>query len=251
MTGDAKERFSDRVDNYVRYRPGYPEALPRVLEEETGLDPSWIVVDVGSGTGISTEPFLSYGCTVFAVEPNAEMREAAERLLGDRPGFRSVAGSAEATGLDSASVDLAVAGQAFHWFDPAEAREEMRRILREPKWVSLFWNTRRTHGNDFLREYEELLERFGTDYGAVRHEGQRDRVDAFFGGDYELRVEPNEQVLSQAGLRGRILSSSYMPAPGHPDYEAMLTAVDELFVRHALEGAVRLTYDTEIYVGRL
>jgi SAM-dependent methyltransferase len=251
MTGDPKERFSDRVENYVRYRPSYPESLPRVLEEETGLDPSWVVADVGSGTGISTVPFLEYGCTVFAVEPNAEMREAAEHLLAGRPAFRSVAGSAEATGLDAESVDLVTAGQAFHWFEPAASREEFRRILREPKWVSLFWNARRTHGNDFLREYEELLERFGTDYEAVRHDAQRDRIEAFFGGDFELRVEPNEQILTGVGLRGRVLSSSYVPAPGHPDFEPMLAAIDELFERHALEGAVRLAYDTEIYVGRL
>jgi len=251
MTEDPKERFSDRVDSYLRYRPRYPESLPRVLEEETGLDPTWIVADVGSGTGLSTEPFLDYGCQVFAVEPNTEMREAAERLLADRPGFASVAGSAEATGLDAESIDLAVAGQSFHWFDPLAAREELRRILRGAKWVSLFWNTRRTQGNDFLKDYEALLGRFGTDYQSVRHDRQRDRVEGFFGGDFELRIEPNEQVLDREGLRGRALSSSYLPGPGHPEHEALLAALDELFDRHALEGAVRLAYDTEIYVGRL
>jgi SAM-dependent methyltransferase len=251
MTDDAKQRFSNRVDDYVRYRPRYPEELVRVLEEETGLLPSWVVADVGSGTGLSTELFLTYGNPVFAIEPNAEMREAAERLLFARPGFTSVAGSAEVTGLPTGSVDLAVAGQAFHWFDPARTRTELSRILRGPKWVALFWNARHPQGSDFLSGYEELLRRFGTDYEAVRHEGARGRIDEFFGRSPTVRVVPNEQRLDRDGLKGRVLSSSYMPAAGDPGYVEMLAAVDELFDRGSSEGSVSLSYDTEVYVGRL
>jgi SAM-dependent methyltransferase len=251
MPGDAKQRFSDRVDDYVRYRPRYPAALFQVIEEDVGLDPSWVVADVGSGTGLSAELFLDHGSRVFAVEPNAEMREAAERLLRAHAGFTSVPGSAENTGLDAGSVDIVVAGQAFHWFDPPAAREEFSRILRPPKWVALFWNARHTEGTAFLTGYEALLQCFGTDYAEVRHEGARDRAISFFRGPSVRRVVPNEQALDRAGLRGRVLSSSYMPAPGQAGHEEMLQAIDELFVRHASGGSVSLTYDTEVFIGSL
>jgi len=161
---EPTERFSDRVGDYLRYRPRYPQALVPVLEEEMRLAPAWVVADVGSGTGFSAEPFLAHGNVVFAVEPNGAMRRAAEERLGDRPGFRGVAGSAEATGLEGTSVDLVAAGQAFHWFDLEECREELIRILRPPRWVALFWNTRRLTGSGFLEGYEALLREFGTDY---------------------------------------------------------------------------------------
>ncbi len=132
---DAKTRFSSRVENYVRYRPAYPGGVLQCLERECGLTPAWRVADIGSGTGISSKLFLDYGCTVFAVEPNPDMRRAAERLLGSVPGFHSEDGSAEATGIPAGSVDLAIAAQAFHWFDPAGAREEFQRIVRpEAAW---------------------------------------------------------------------------------------------------------------------
>lgn len=247
---DPKQRFSSRVDDYVRYRPRYPAALLPLLRDEMGLDDDWTVADVGSGTGFSAEPFLAAGHRVFAVEPNAEMRRAAETLQRDNPLFHSVEGSAEATGLEPASVDLVVAGQAFHWFDPVRARAEFGRILRPPGWVVLLWNTRRTEASAFLREYEALLEAFGTDYRAVRH----DRIDAsvlgpFFPAGYQRRTLPNEQRLDWPGLKGRLLSSSYTPGPLDPTRAPMLERLKEMFDRHQADGVVRLEYDTEVYFG--
>src|SRR5271156_834226 len=121
---NATSRFSDRVENYVRYRPGYPPEALRALQAECGLTPQHALADIASGTGIWTRVLLENGNPVFGVEPNTEMRQAGERLLTGFPKFTSVAGTAEATTLADQSVDFVTAAQAAHWFDRARAREE-------------------------------------------------------------------------------------------------------------------------------
>ncbi len=215
------------------------------------MSPDWEVADIGCGTGLSAEPFLALGCRVIGVEPNARMRREAERLLRDHV-CRLVEGRAEATTLPAASVDLVVAGQAFHWFDPHAARLEFERILRSPAPVALFWNTRLLEGSPFLRAYEELLIEHGTDYERVRHDRQRDALIAdLFPGGYSRHVLGNEQSLDLQGLRGRLLSSSYTPAEADPARAALLEAAAAVFRRHQHRGRVRLEYETEVYLGRL
>ncbi len=253
MPTDPTRRFSDRVENYVRYRPHYPDGVLDVLRTETGLTPTAVVADVGSGTGISAKLFLRNGNLVLGVEPNREMREAAERLLSDYPHYTSVAGTAEATTLPDRSVDYAVAAQAFHWFDHDRARHEFARILHPGGWAVLMWNTRRTDSTPFLRAYESLLLRYGTDYGKVRHENVGpDVLGRFFApAGYERRVLPNEQLFDLTGLTGRLLSSSYAPAAGHPDHEPMLRDLRRLFDEFQQDGRVRFEYDTELYFGHV
>lgn len=252
MASDSTRRFSDRVADYVRYRPGYPAELGATLRREAGLGPGSEAADVGSGTGISAELLLAAGATVHAVEPNPDMRRAAEERLGDRPGFHSVDGTAEATTLPEASVELVTAGQAFHWFDHDAARSEFARILRPAGRVALFWNARRTQGTPFLRAYEELLQRFGTDYRQVDHtQLGHDVFSAFFAGPYRSWTFPNHQVFDFDGLRGRLLSSSYTPAADHPDREPMLRELRRIFERHQDDGRVRFDYDTELHLGRV
>ena len=258
MTGappgpDPRERFSGRVDAYVRSRPTYPAGLVPLLEKEAALRRSDSVADVGSGTGILSLPFLRFGNEVFAIEPNAKMRAAAESLLGDEPLFHSIEGSAEATTLPAESVDLVAAGQAFHWFDREPARAEFIRILRPPRRVALVWNDRRTEGSPFSRAYEALLRRHGTDYGAVDHKNLgADVFDSFFRPDpWKIRVLENFQDLDREGLRERLLSSSYTPPPGDPRHPAMLEELDEVFRTTARDGIVRMEYDTKVYVGNL
>jgi SAM-dependent methyltransferase len=249
---DPTRRFSDRVADYVRFRPGYPEAIVETLRREAGLAPASELADVGSGTGLSAEPFLRFGCTVYGVEPNAEMRRAAEEFLAGFPRFRSVEGSAEATGLPDGSVDFVVSAQAFHWFDRAKARREFARILRPGGWVVLLWNSRQTDTTPFLRAYEALLQRFGTDYREVHHRYLgREAVEGFFAPDRcERRAFPNEQAFDLEGLKGRLLSSSYTPAPGHPNHLPMLAELARLFAEHHADGKARFLYDTELYFGR-
>ena len=246
------ERFSDRVENYVRYRPAYPLAVLEILREEIGLTPEWTIADLGSGTGISANLFLEHGNEVFAVEPNGPMRAAAERLLDEYSKFQSVDGTAEATTLPAGSIDALVAAQAFHWFDPVKTGVECRRILKSAGWAILLWNTRRLDSTPFLRDYEALLKKHGTDYSQVRHENvDESRLDLFYGpGRWRKRMVDNEQRLTLDGLRGRVKSSSYVPANGDPAQEAMLRELDELFTKHQQAGEVVIEYDAEIYFGR-
>ena len=159
-------RFSTRVENYVRYRPGYPDAVLAWLRAECDLTPAAVVADIGSGTGKLAELFLRNGNRVFGVEPNREMREAGEGMLAGFPNFVSVDGAAEATTLPAASVDFVTAGQAFHWFDRQTARREFARILKPGGWVVLVWNERRSD-SPFLRDYEALLREFASEYEQV------------------------------------------------------------------------------------
>ena len=249
---DSKDRFTGRVDDYVRARPGYPKAVIDDLAAAGLLFPGAVVADVGSGTGISAELFLAAGYEVFGVEPNAPMRAAAEEKLNGYGGFRSQSGSAEATGLAAATIDLIVAAQAFHWFDAARTRREFRRILEPSGWVALIWNARRSSGTPFLEAYEKLLLEFGTDYTQVGHRGVgSERLEAFFGGPFTTRRYDNRQALDLAGLRSRLLSSSYIPAAGEPAHAAMLERLAEIFEENAVDGQVEFTYDTEVHTGRL
>jgi SAM-dependent methyltransferase len=249
---NATSRFSDRVENYVRYRPGYPGEVLRVLEKDCGLAPAHVVADIASGTGIWTRILLENGNPVFGVEPNTEMREAGERLLASFPKFTSVAGTAEATTLADASVDFVTAAQAAHWFDRQRSRREFLRILKPAGWLVLLWNERLTDSTPFLREYEELLLTYGTDYADVRHERTTDEVNQFFDPlPFQERVFPLRQEFDYTGIEGRLLSSSYAPGPEHPRYAPMLAALRKLFDQHAVAGRVAVDYKTRAYFGRL
>ena len=249
MSRDPRERFSSRVEDYVRYRPGYPDAAVDLLERECGLTADSVVADVGSGTGILTRLLLDRGCRVYGVEPNREMREAGEAFLAAYPRFTSVDGSAEETTLGDASVDLVTAGQAFHWFDKPRARAELARILRPGGAIALIWNIRRTDATPFMSAFEALLVEHGTDYESVSHKGvEPGEMDDFFGvGSYRLEIVPNRQVVDYDGLEGRLLSASYVPGRGQPGYEPMLAALRRLFDEHERDGRVTLEYDTKVY----
>jgi SAM-dependent methyltransferase len=249
----ATERFSARVDAYVRSRPGYPPELVDLLTRECGLTGDGAIADFGSGTGLLTRLFLNRGHRVFGVEPNAEMRAAGETLLRGYPNFVSVAAAAETSGLDAASLDLVVAGQAFHWFDRAAARREFVRVLRPGGWLALVWNERRTQATPFLRDFEQLLLEYGTDYANVRHDNiAAGDLAAFFAPQpmREARFD-NLQGFDYEGLESRLLSMSYVPAAGQARHAEMLVALRACFARHARAGRVEFEYDTRMYYGRL
>ncbi len=250
---DPTQRFSNRVADYVRYRPHYPEAIIDFLRTTAGLRPGQRIADLGSGTGILSRLFLTAGNLVEAVEPNRAMAAAAEAALGEHEGFHSLPGTAEATGLAAASVDGIVAGQAFHWFDVPATAAECRRILKPGGWAALIWNDRRTVGSPFLVAYEQFLCTWGSDYQQVSCKYQEPAAMArFFGSSsYQHARFDNVQVFDLVGLRGRLCSSSYAPAPGHPRHAGMLAALAELFAAHAEDGQVTMAYDTEVYCGGL
>lgn len=248
----STNRFTNRIADYVRYRPSYPAEAIETLQREFELAPTDLVADVGSGTGISTELLLQTGCRVFAVEPNDAMRSAAEERLRDNPNFHSVGGSAERTTLPPHSVDWVIAAQAFHWFDVDACRAEFTRILHTPPRVALLWNNRQTN-TPFLAAYEDLLRTYAIDYECVRHEqvDSDGRLERFFAPGWQLRTFPNVQHLDYDGLAGRLRSSSYMPGPDHPRFTDMLAALRSTFDEHAENDTVELVYETRLYVGHV
>jgi len=249
---NATSRFSDRVENYVRFRPGYPMEALLVLREECGLRPGDVVADIASGTGIWTRMLLENGNHVSAVEPNPEMRQAGERWLAGFPNFTSVAGTAEATTLPDRSADFVMAAQAAHWFDRPRARAEFVRILKPGGWLVLLWNERITDATPFLRDYEQLLLTYATDYADVRHERTTDAVNEFFDPTpFQERTFAMRQEFDYAGLEGRLLSSSYAPGPSHPKHAPMLRELRRIFDARAVEGQVAFDYKTRVYYGRL
>ena len=250
---NAPERFLGRVEYYRKYRPGYPERLVEWLTDLSALKPSHRIADIGSGTGLLAELFLRHGYPVLGVEPNPEMRWAAESHLQRYPSFRSVDGRAETTTLASRSVDLIIAGQSFHWFQLDRARAEFQRISNPSAYAVLVWNQRKTESSGFLRAYEEVLRRHGIDYTRVRHENIGEaQLQAFFGSQtVHRKTLANSQVFDRQSLIGRTLSCSFAPLAGQPGHLPMMRELDRIFEEWQLEGRVPFEYDTLVYAGRL
>ena len=284
---DAKQRFSNRVADYIRCRPGYPPAVVELLRDECRLHADHAIADVGSGTGVLTRLFLENGNQVFGIEPNEEMRLAGDEFLSSYKKFSSVRGSAEATTLPSASVDVVTVAQAFHWFEPVATLREFLRILKPHGWVVVIWNDRRISETGFGRAYEDLLVRYGTDYTRVKEAYPEEKdMETFFGASVEAggsrgeknrssrnerdakntkdpplqmqevsgvrRFElPNFQEFDFEGLTGRLRSSSYAPKEGHANYAPMMAVLRELFDGNQKFGRVRMEYTTQIYFGRM
>ncbi len=250
---DSKQRFSNRVADYVRYRPGYPSAVREILRTECGLKSGYVIADIGSGTGFLSELFLKNGNRVFGVEPNEAMRQAGEEYLASYDGFASINGSAESTTLDDASVNFVTAGQAFHWFDQNAARTEFVRILKPAGWVVVIWNERLTDTTPFLRDYESLLRKFGTDYASVKesYPSEQHMRDFFGPNAYASRTLPNFQEFDFAGVAGRLRSSSFIPARDNPNFAPMMEELQGIFTEYNQDERVRLEYSTHIYFGHL
>lgn len=249
---DPTQRFSNRAENYRKFRPGYPPALYSYLNEDAGLSTNAIIADLGSGTGILSQLFLDRGHQVYGIEPNDAMRKAAEEDLASLPNFTSLSGRAEEIPLPDASVDFVIAGQAFHWFNPAATKVEVARILKASKPAAIIWNNRKVERNDFQRDYEALLEKFSDDYAQVSRRWviTDERLAEWFAPNpMTVTGFPNSKRVDAAGLRGGLLSASYAPNEGHPNYEPMLAAIQDIFERHQTNGFIDIHYETKVYHG--
>ena len=247
------ERFSDRVEDYVRYRPHYSPEVVQALQEACSLNPDQVIADVGCGTGLLAKILLENGNRVIGVEPNDEMREAGEQFLSSFAKFSMVAGTAEATTLADHCADFVVAGQAFHWFQPQPTRREFARIVKPEGWIVLIWHDRDLESTPFLRAYENFLQRYATDYSTVAHNKVVNYgvLERFYSpNEMRMIAQQTQQRFDLNGLRGRLLSSSYAPREG-PRAEAMLKELPPLFAKYAKDGQVTFEYWTRIYYGHL
>jgi ubiquinone/menaquinone biosynthesis C-methylase UbiE len=254
---DNTQRFTGRAEDYDRYRQRYPAAeILNCLRAWCGLEPNWLVADVGAGTGMLSEVFLESGNRVIAVEPNGDMRERMHTLFATTPQLEILDATAEATGLSNASIDLVAAGRAFHWFDPQPALAEFRRILKPCGWVALVSQGRAHQIADLAPEdriaaagFERLLTEFGTDYNRVRG-GYRihDNMSGLFGPEAELHQAQYQgiQQLDWPAFRGHCMSLSIVPQLDHPNYEAFQREMRIHFDAYACAGI--LTMPTTCYI---
>jgi SAM-dependent methyltransferase len=249
----STERFSSRVEDYRKFRPHYPREILETLYAECRLTPSASMADIGSGTGCLTELFLENGNPVFAVEPNRDMREAGQQLLGKYPGLQNIDGTAEATSLPDQCVDFIVSGQAFHWFDRKAAYAEFLRILKPGGWVMIVWNDRDRTETPFMAAYDDLLKNYSTEYAQIDHRNAYAApLREFYGAaGCETRTFRYVQHFDLAGVQGRLLSSSYTPAAGHPNHEPMIHKLAAIFQEHQLNNRIEFVYTTRMYFGPL
>ncbi len=250
-TTDSRERFSDRTENYAKYRPGYPKACLDYLVS-LGLNKHSAVADIGAGTGIFTRLLVYAAGKIYAIEPNREMRHAAEAALKGYRNVHFIDADAENTTLRNKSVEFITCAQSFHWFDREKAKEEFHRILRWDGKAALIWNVRQTESDDFGREYESLLVRCSRDYKKVDHRNVSDAGFEYFfkDGKYTKTVFDNDQAYDLPGIIGRTLSSSYVPLEGEVN-DVLMKGVRRLFNKYNRDGTVTFRIKTEMYTGEV
>ncbi|HUT80863.1 MAG TPA: class I SAM-dependent methyltransferase [Candidatus Bathyarchaeia archaeon] len=253
MTQDSTKRFSNRVENYIKYRPSYPDDLIIVLQEKGVLSYNSKIADIGSGTGIFTKLLLETGCQVLGVEPNKEMREAAEILLKNYPNFTSIGGRSEATTLEDNSIDIITVAQAFHWFDLPTTKKEFLRILRPEGSLVLVWNERLVEEIPFQKEYDLLLQKYCPEYKQPSYlKISFDEIKKFFGNSKTRHFSTsNYQVFDFPSFQGRLESSSYAPTSDHPNYPKLISELKDLFDKYKIDDLVRIDYKTQMYYGRM
>jgi ubiquinone/menaquinone biosynthesis C-methylase UbiE len=251
---DSYQRFSRVVENYVRYRPNYPQQIVDFLKEECGLSPAHTIADIGSGTGILSQVFLKNGNIVYGIEPNQEMRQAAESLLQASPNFRSVNATAEETSLADKSIDFVTAGQAFHWFKHDLARKEFSRILVPKGWVVLVWNLLRHENNDFAFGFGDIWRKYVGSNEVFAEEATKIPdylVNFFLPNPVQEKVFDNYQVCGFEALKGRVLSVSHSPDENDSRYQPLIDELTALFDHYQENGQVTLEYDTRVVYGQL
>lgn len=241
---DSTTRFSNRAEDYALYRPTYPrEIVAAILDGFT--EPS--VADVGAGTGISATLLAYAGATVYAIEPNDAMRAA----IPGHERITAVDGTAEATTLQNASVDIVTAFQAYHWFDPVAVLAEAIRITKPRARFAAVWN-HRDREDPFTAAFEAIIDRYDTTGGAADRSRRAGTVftDLERAGWRNVRKisASHEHPLTFDGMAGFVRSASYLPREGTP-YDAMTAELRQLFDREAASNPVRFIWKTEAYIG--
>ncbi len=244
---DHTKRFDGKGALYASARPSYAEEGLAYLANH-GIGPHKTVADVGAGTGIFSRQLLDLGCTVYAVEPNEDMRRQMVQLL-NHPRLHLVCAPAEHTTLPNQSVDAVTAAQAFHWFHPISFRDECRRILKPGGFAALLWN-HRPESSPLVQAYSQIYQKFSPSFYGHSNGIQRNdaRIQAFFS-NYQAHSFPHPLAYEKQAFLKRSLSSSYAPRPGDANYQPFVAALLALFERYAPGGVLQMPNETIIYIG--
>ena len=245
-------RFCGLSETYHKYRPHYPAHIVETLIEEAGLTKNSVIADIGSGTGLSCLPFLDNGNLVYGIEPNPEMRKIAGESLKNYPNFLQLPGTAENPGLPSSSIDFIFAGQALHWFDLQKCKKPLKEVAKKGGWFVIVWQERNV-STDFMEELEQMINEYSIDYNKVDHKNiDTKKLKSFFHPhSFEEKVFPYEQEFDLEGLKGRLLSCSYLPFNADkPGYDQMIKKIEEIFEKHKQDGKVTIPYHCKMYYGK-
>ena len=249
-----ENKFTGRAEIYLKHRPTYPDAFIEYLYSKVGFQEDSVIADIGCGTGILTKLLLGKGSFVYGVEPNADMRKAAEQELAQYKNFASVPQSAESTGLYDRSIDFVTAAQSFHWFDRQKFKAECQRIMKENGKAVLVWNSR-DMSSAFVQKCDELNRAYCPDYkgfsGGMNHDSPEEFAGFFKDGMYDHMVFPNDLVFDLNGFIGRSLSASYAPKEGAETYEPYVSGLKQLFEKYSDSGSLRMPNRTRAYIGRV
>ena len=244
-------RFSNRVDNYVKYRPSYPIQLIDYLVSEIGVNKESTISDIGSGTGIFSKLLINKVKTIYCIEPNNEMRQYSEEIFKSYNNCHVNNGTAEATELEDNSIDFITVAQAFHWFNIRKTMKEFRRITKLNGIMILIWNNRLTN-TKFLNMYEYGLKKYANDYNEVNNKNISEaEIRKCYNSDMKRVTFNNFQEFDFVGVMGRLLSSSYAPLEGTENYKRLREIIKEAYDKGAINGKVRFNYETELYWGTL
>jgi SAM-dependent methyltransferase len=241
-------RFSDRAEDYAKYRPSYPEEAITAVLSGLGEPAHLTAADIGAGTGISARLLADRGLHVWAIEPNAAMQQAA--IPHPRMTFQT--GTAEETGLAEGSIDLVTCFQSFHWFEPIKSLTEFRRLLRSPGRLALIWNDR-DQNDPFTAQYTQLIRVASDQHPAEqRHirtmEAESLVSSALFQNVRHLKFTYRQPVDLQA-LIGRVRSTSYLPQTGAV-YEQLVVDIAQLYEQWIKEtGAIELVHRTNVFLA--
>lgn len=249
---DTVKKFDGRAENYAAGRPGYSKELIDGLYDDYQLSKAAVIADIGSGTGKFAKCLLERQSEVYCVEPNAQMRRAAEKELRGYQNFHSLAGSAENTTLQSGFVDCITAAQAFHWFDGAKFKRECLRIIKSGGSVALIWNVR-DESNALNQEWQGVFSRFCPAFHGFSNGIARDDITirTFFDRGYDYEAFDYPLSFSREGFIKRSLSSSYSLKENDRSYEQYLLALYDLFDRYEQDGRILIPNRSEAYIGKL
>ncbi|OGO93268.1 MAG: hypothetical protein A2Y17_02690 [Clostridiales bacterium GWF2_38_85] len=242
--------FNKKAFNYTKFRPSYPEEVTELILSLSNSN-NINIADIGSGTGKLSSLLIKNNTYVFAIEPNSDMRSIAEKELGKYNNYISLNGSAEATTLDSDTIDIITVAEAYHWFDNEQTKLEFKRILKKDGFVILMWNN--FGGNPYDDEISQINKRWCPLYKEKTNRTPREkRAVGLFGND-NYKKEEYDNTINQTieAFIGGTLSASYALKEDDADFNKYIEDIKNIMNKHINNGLIETKITTVCYYGKL